>query len=486
MPAQAQSIIWGSSEVMRFRQLPKDLSLSSLAVGNLLYDSLFRMDDFGRPQPWLVKSYQQTSAVRYQFDLNSGVNFSSGNTLTAQDVVWSFNQLRQHQQFAQLFAGVKSVRAISSKRFEITLTHPYRGLLSQLAYCFVFDKNWQLKNKKNQDKNGLISGSGPYQIREDISGVRAVLKLKPHYWRSAGEGNVTELEIVPILHEQTRYSALRGHDVDIVDHVSSERLPALDALSSIEAVRLTNMAWLGVVFNQQHSWLSHKNVREALSVGINNAMIYSLVYAPLGELANQLTSHNETFYNPSMLKQTHTLQAYQLLQSVQKKDGHLRLTLVSREEHRFDFDQTLALLKTMFARMDIDLKVKVLSDDDFERSLEECRDDLYLVSIRAQPNNLSGYLKAMLSSYRGHVARMHCASNIQDYKKQLDKINEQAGKLQKTAYRDFLSNLSHQYVFKPLFWLDQLWAVNQRISLKAVNNRLGLIYFDELKINRSR
>ncbi|WP_165872653.1 ABC transporter substrate-binding protein [Celerinatantimonas diazotrophica] len=441
------------------------------------------MDNSGHPKPWLVKSYRQVSARRYQFNLNPGVSFSSGNPLNAQDVVWSFDKLRQHRAFAQLFSGIQSVKALSAERFEITLTHPYQGLLSQLAYWFVFDKRWLLGMGKGQKE--LVSGSGPYQISEDISGVRAVLKLKPHYWRkSHDEGNVTELEVVPILHEQTRYSALQGNDVDIIDHVSPSHIAALNASSNLAAVRMTDMAWLGIIFNQQHSWLTQKKAREALSVGINNAMLYSLVYAPLGQLSSQLVS--EKFYDRLISKKNQFLKAYQLLQSVRSNDQPLRLTLVSRKDNRFDLAQTLAILKTMFARMDIDLKVKVLSSEDFDQSLAHCSANLYLVSIRPQPNDLSGFLKAMLSSYHGHVARLHCALDRHNLKSQFAHINTLSGHSQKSAYQAFLYHLSNQYAFKPLFWLDQIWAVNQKISLKVVRNRLGLIYFDELKINRSR
>lgn len=485
LPVQAQSIIWGSSEIVRFHQLPKDLSLSSLAVGNLLYDSLFRMDHLGQPKPWLVKNYRQISARRYQFNINRDVTFSSGNPLNAQDVVWSFNKLRQHPAFAQLFAGIRSVKVLSAERFEITLKHPYRGLFSQLAYWFVFDKDWL--QRKGKDTKRLISGSGPYQISEDIPGVRTVLKLKPHYWRNSNIGNVTKLEIVPILHEQTRYSALQGHDVDIIDHVSPNHVAALNALSNLAVVRMTNMAWLGIVFNQKHSWLVQKKAREAISMGINNAMLYSLVYAPLGQLASQLARENEEFYSPLAFKPDHYLKAYQLLQSIHPNDQQLRLTLVSHTDNRFDLAQILAILKTMFARMDIDLKVKILSKKEFEQSLMQCSADLYLVLIRSQPNDLAGYLKAMFSSYHGNAARLHCASaDTQNMKKQLVRINTLSHKSQKSAYQDFLHNLSNQYAFKALFWLDQIWAVNQRISLKAVHNRLGMIYFDELRINRSR
>ena len=82
------------------------------AVGALLYEKLFELDEHFALRPVLAQSCTYDPAERtYTLTLQTGVTFSDGSPLTARDVVSSLERARQSQRYAARLAEVSSVRA---------------------------------------------------------------------------------------------------------------------------------------------------------------------------------------------------------------------------------------------------------------------------------------------------------------------------------------------------------------------------------------
>ena len=100
-------------------------SLDQVLIGNV-YEGLVARDSDNQVVPAIAKSWDESSdGLTYTFHLNSGMTFSNGDALTAEDVVWSINDLIKNQYHdADSLSMVKSVEAQGDDAVVLTLKCP--------------------------------------------------------------------------------------------------------------------------------------------------------------------------------------------------------------------------------------------------------------------------------------------------------------------------------------------------------------------------
>ena len=81
----------------------EQLSGATLQLSHLLFDPLIRFRQDLTLEPRLAKSWEKIDERTTRFHLREGVKFQSGRTLSADDVVWTFNRLKQSPDFKALF-----------------------------------------------------------------------------------------------------------------------------------------------------------------------------------------------------------------------------------------------------------------------------------------------------------------------------------------------------------------------------------------------
>ena len=89
----------------------EQLSGATLQMSHLLFDPLIRFRQDLSIEPRLAKSFETIDERTTRFHLREGVKFQSGRTLSADDVVWTFNRLKQSPDFKALFEPFKIGRA---------------------------------------------------------------------------------------------------------------------------------------------------------------------------------------------------------------------------------------------------------------------------------------------------------------------------------------------------------------------------------------
>ena len=137
-----------------------------MLIGNV-YEGLVARDSDNQVVPAIAKSWDESSdGLTYTFHLNSGMTFSNGDALTAEDVVWSINDLIKNQYHdADSLSMVKSVEAQGDDAVVLTLKTPNANLLWTLTGRpgLVLDKD-----AKYDAKTEAI-GSGPYTVSKFVT-----------------------------------------------------------------------------------------------------------------------------------------------------------------------------------------------------------------------------------------------------------------------------------------------------------------------------
>ncbi len=81
----------------------EQLSGGTLQLSHMVFDPLVRFTQQMDFEPRLAQSWERIDAHTFRFKLRPGVKFHSGNPLTADDVIWTFNRLQSSPDFKAIF-----------------------------------------------------------------------------------------------------------------------------------------------------------------------------------------------------------------------------------------------------------------------------------------------------------------------------------------------------------------------------------------------
>jgi len=104
--------------------------------GSQLFAGLVLMDGHFKPVPYLAKSWEVSSDGRlYRFSLVDNASFHDGRPVTAKDIVFSINAVKEHHPLMSVTykAILDSVAAPDPRTVEIRLKRPFTGLFSLLT-----------------------------------------------------------------------------------------------------------------------------------------------------------------------------------------------------------------------------------------------------------------------------------------------------------------------------------------------------------------
>jgi len=142
--------------------------------------------------PHLAKSWE-TDGTTFTFVLRDDVKFQSGNPLSADDVVYSFDRMKAlGQGLSYLFADVTKAEAVDANTVKFTLSQPYAPFLASLTRLPILDKKLVSENLvAGADANGdwgqaflstHAAGSGAYTVTAHNPQSETVMAKNPAYF----------------------------------------------------------------------------------------------------------------------------------------------------------------------------------------------------------------------------------------------------------------------------------------------------------------
>src|SRR6188472_1961965 len=120
----------------------EQLSSATLQMSHLLFDPLIRFRQDMSIEPRLAASYKKIDERTMRVHLRKGVKFQSGRTLSAQDVVWTVNRLKQSPDFKALFEPFEGARAVDNLTVDLITKEPYPLVLNLATYIYPMDSEF--------------------------------------------------------------------------------------------------------------------------------------------------------------------------------------------------------------------------------------------------------------------------------------------------------------------------------------------------------
>lgn len=250
----------------------------------LLYDPLFTIGQDLKPTPVLVTKVENPDDKTYLFHLRTDVKFHDGTPLTAEDVKFTYDFIRDKNngnRYASYYDLVEKIEVVDPHTVKFVTKEPYAPLVANLNLC-IAPKHIAEKDPTALDAKPV--GSGPYKFVEWIPQEKLVLTANTEYWVK-DVPKIKSVVLKPIGEATTRLVALETGTVDIADHIPPSQTKAL-AGKGLKVIPTQPNGYNMLTFNQTKKPFSDKRVREAMILALNRPEIVEFVWYGQNRLLN--------------------------------------------------------------------------------------------------------------------------------------------------------------------------------------------------------
>ena len=244
-----------------------------------LYDNLFMFDGEGNVEPMLVDTFEQDGNV-VTATLREA-NFSDGNPVTADDIVYSWDTLRADPSQGPYMSNyITDVEKVDDKTVKITVVRDDESWKNILAETIYIIPNGCYDPEANDYASEPMIGSGAY-VFESVDEARTVtLKANEDYW--GGAPTFKTVVIQAPVDSSTSLVALQNGEVNCVSMMEATAVETAREDANLNVVEFE--AWgqqmLGVLVGDQP-------FRSAIFHAINRQNIVDIVTGGAAEPANQ-------------------------------------------------------------------------------------------------------------------------------------------------------------------------------------------------------
>ncbi|ACL24650.1 ABC transporter substrate-binding protein [Chloroflexus aggregans] len=253
---------------------------AEILILNHVYDYLVDIDANNAITPRLAREWTVSDdGLRYRFTLHDGVTFHDGSRLTAADVVWTFNRLRDpalQLPTADLYANIADIAEENETTVAFTLSEPNPFFLYDLS-----DNHALILRAGTTNAATSFNGTGPFKVVEYRTENRIDLVAATPYFQ-AGKPLVSALEIIFFADQAAAVDALRGGQVDLVLRMPTPLFQTLQQTTGIVTVQTPTNGFDLVRLRSDREPGNKPEVIRALKLATDRQAIFQQVKAGLG------------------------------------------------------------------------------------------------------------------------------------------------------------------------------------------------------------
>ncbi len=253
---------------------------AEILILHSIYDYLVDINARNEIVPRLAREWQVSDdGLTYTLRLAEGATFHDGSPLTAADVAWTFNRLRDPSlqlPTADLYAGVTAVEADGDGTVVFTLSQPNPFFLYDLS-----DNRALVLKAETTDAATSFNGTGPFKVAEYRPENRMTLVANEHYF-VAGKPGVANLELIFFADQAAAVDALRGGQVDIAMRMPTPLFETLRREPGLTAVQVPTNGFDLVRLRSDREPGNKPEVIQALKLATDRQAIFETVTLGLG------------------------------------------------------------------------------------------------------------------------------------------------------------------------------------------------------------
>ena len=326
-------------------------------IANAVFDYLVDIDPVSnQPVARLATEWTVSDdGLVYTFTLADGVTFHDGSALTANDVVWTFNRLRDPESgFAtvDLYSNIAMIEATGDLEVTFTLTNP------NPFFLFDLSDNHALILKADSEDVANFNGTGPFSVESYSPEDRITLAANPDYFVD-GQPSLANAEIIFFADEGAMVDALRGGQIDLVMRMSTPLFESLQDVDGIETTVISTNGFDLVRLRADREPGDDPRVIQAMKLATDREAILELVQQGYGAVGNDspIGPLYESYHDPDVAPLARDVDAARALLAEAGFGDGLDLTMhVPNTGGRPDL---AAVLKEQWAEAGINIEISL-------------------------------------------------------------------------------------------------------------------------------
>jgi peptide/nickel transport system substrate-binding protein len=330
---------------------------SEVMVANAVYDYLIDVNEDNKVQPRLATEWEiLDDGLTYVFRLAEGVTFHDGSSLTAEDVVWTFDRLRKSGSglpTEDLYSNIDDIEASGALEvtFRLKRTNPF--------FLFDLSDNHALVLKAGTAPDeGSFNGTGPFRVVEYSPEDRIEFEANEDYFID-GWPSLEGLTILFFGDEAAEADALRSGQVDVITQISTPLFKSLQGEAGLSTFSVATNAFPIIRLRTDRPPGDDPRVMQAIKRSIDRDAIFELVQQGLGALGRDSPVgplYAEFYAEDIPLPARDLVEARRLLEQAGYSEG-LALQLFLPEAQ--NFPDLAVVLKEQLAEAGIEVEVSV-------------------------------------------------------------------------------------------------------------------------------
>jgi peptide/nickel transport system substrate-binding protein len=312
-------------------------------------------------QPMLATSWKASSGGKvWTFKIRTGVKFHDGSPLTADDVVWTIQQLADKKNASNAlstFSGVitpAGVRKVDSHTVEFHLeaangNFPY--LVSSDNYNAIIvpkGTDWGKWQK-------TFVGTGAFKLGSYTQNQGATFTANPDYW--GGKPNLDTATFSFYASQAPQITALSGGNVDVIVQFVAQGAQALTNSSSYNIIKLKSSNHRELSMRCDQAPFNDPRVREAVALSLDRPAMVSALLQGLGQVGNDSPfAPKFPSTNTSVPQRAQDLsKAKQLLSAA----GHSHVSATLFTEQYEEIPALAQVIQQSASKIGVEIKLKV-------------------------------------------------------------------------------------------------------------------------------
>jgi len=253
---------------------------SEVLVANHVYDYLVDIDPNNIIIPRLAQEWTVSDdGLTYTFTLAEGVTFHDGSPFSAQDVVWTYNRLRDPDlglPTQDLYSNITEVQVTDDLEVTFTLENPNPFFLYDLS-----DNHALMLKAGTEDASTNFNGTGSFKVTQYLAEDRIIMEANPEYFID-GQPKLAGLEVIFFNDEAAAVDALRGGQVDLALRMSTELFISLQNAPNIVTTNIPTNGFDLVRLRSDRAPGDDPRVIQALKLATDREAILQLVQQGYG------------------------------------------------------------------------------------------------------------------------------------------------------------------------------------------------------------
>ncbi|MBQ2688472.1 MAG: hypothetical protein IJG05_00160 [Solobacterium sp.] len=256
----------------------------------LIFDGLVDVDGTGEYVPELAtwELDEETKTV-YTFTLRDGLTFSDGTPLTANDVAYTYNTIKEADYAGPrtaVGAAIADINVIDDKTIAFTMTDPSPANLQNFTYGILSEAYYAHDSFEALSAlNDKPMGCGQFTLKGWAPKQYVSVVPNPDYWDTDNIPAFEEFQMLEVS-EDTLLGAMQNGQIDFCQPAAKlENVEGIEALPNAHLISYLANGYTFMCFNTTRPTLEQTEVRQALLYALDRRSFLMNEYGSLDLVA---------------------------------------------------------------------------------------------------------------------------------------------------------------------------------------------------------